>query len=88
MLCVHQPVGESRGRGRQPSLDHQQYLKDKHGLKNLELHLLPIEELSALGDGAPQPGAAGVENFARNVFQSLWRLDFLAMARTPPRQDN
>ena len=33
----------------QPSLDHQQYLKDKHGLKNLELHLLPIEELSALG---------------------------------------
>lgn len=33
----------------QPSLDHQQYLKDKHGLKNLELHLLPIEELSTLG---------------------------------------
>jgi SAM-dependent methyltransferase len=32
-----------------PSLDHQQYLKDKHGLQNLELHLLPIEELSALG---------------------------------------
>ena len=29
----------------QPSLDHQQYLKDKHGLWNLELHLLPIEEL-------------------------------------------
>jgi SAM-dependent methyltransferase len=33
----------------QPSLDHQQYLKDKHGLKNLELHLLPVEELSVLG---------------------------------------
>ena len=33
----------------QPSLDHQQYLKDKHGLQNLELHLLPVEELSALG---------------------------------------
>lgn len=32
-----------------PSLRHQQYLKDKHGLSNLELHLLPIEELSALG---------------------------------------
>ncbi len=32
-----------------PSLDHQQYLKDKHGLDNLELHLHPIEELSALG---------------------------------------
>ena len=32
----------------QTALDHQQYLKDKHGLHNLELHLLPIEELSAL----------------------------------------
>jgi SAM-dependent methyltransferase len=33
----------------QPSLDHQQYLKDKYGLHNLELHLLPIEELPTLG---------------------------------------
>ncbi|HEU0189693.1 MAG TPA: class I SAM-dependent methyltransferase [Mycobacterium sp.] len=33
----------------QPSLNHQQYLKDKHGLWNLELHLLPIEKLSTLG---------------------------------------
>jgi SAM-dependent methyltransferase len=33
----------------QPSLDHQQYLKDKHGLFNLELRLLPIEELPTLG---------------------------------------
>ncbi len=33
----------------QPSLDHQQYLKDKHGLWNLELHRLPIEEVSSLG---------------------------------------
>jgi SAM-dependent methyltransferase len=33
----------------QPSLDHQQYLKDKHGLANLELNLLPIEEVSTLG---------------------------------------
>jgi SAM-dependent methyltransferase len=32
----------------QPSLDHLQYLKDKHSLQNLEPHLLPIEELSAL----------------------------------------
>ncbi|MCV7099383.1 class I SAM-dependent methyltransferase [Mycobacterium palustre] len=31
------------------ALDHQQYLKDKHGLGNLELHLLPIEEVAALG---------------------------------------
>ena len=33
----------------QPSLDHQQHLKDKHGLQNLELRRLPIEELSTLG---------------------------------------
>ncbi len=33
----------------EPSLDHQQYLKDKHGLFNLELHRLPIEELPSLG---------------------------------------
>jgi SAM-dependent methyltransferase len=33
----------------QPSLDHQQYLKDKHGLWNLELRRLPIEELPTLG---------------------------------------
>lgn len=33
----------------QPALDHQQYLKDKHGLANLQLHLLPIEELWTLG---------------------------------------
>jgi SAM-dependent methyltransferase len=33
----------------QPALDHQQYLKDKHGLWNLELHLLPLEEVSTLG---------------------------------------
>jgi len=33
----------------QSSLDHEQYLKDKHGLFNLELRLLPIEELPTLG---------------------------------------
>ena len=32
----------------QSALDHQQYLKDKHGLHNLELHKLAIEELSML----------------------------------------
>ena len=31
------------------SLGHQQFLKDKYGLKNLELHLLPIEEIATLG---------------------------------------
>ncbi|MCH9668682.1 MAG: class I SAM-dependent methyltransferase [Actinomycetia bacterium] len=32
----------------QASLDHQRYLKDKHKLSNLELRLLPIEELPTL----------------------------------------
>lgn len=32
-----------------PSLDHQQYLKDKHELHNLELHQLAIEDLPSLG---------------------------------------
>lgn len=33
----------------QASLDHQRFLQDKYGLDNLELHLLPIEELPTLG---------------------------------------
>lgn len=33
----------------QASLGNQQHLKDKYGLANLELHLLPIEELPTLG---------------------------------------
>ena len=33
----------------QPSLDHHRFLKDKYGLDNLELHLLPIEEVGTLG---------------------------------------
>ena len=32
----------------QASLDHERYLKDKHSLKNLELHLLPLEEVPNL----------------------------------------
>lgn len=31
------------------ALQHHQFLKDKHGLDNLELHLLPIEEIGTLG---------------------------------------
>ena len=31
------------------SLGHQAYLRDRHGLSNLELHRLPIEEAGALG---------------------------------------
>ncbi len=33
----------------QPSLDHHLFLKEKYGLANLELHLLPIEEVGTLG---------------------------------------
>ena len=33
----------------QASLDHEKFLKDKYALKNLELKLLPIEEIPTLG---------------------------------------
>ncbi|MFV0496247.1 class I SAM-dependent methyltransferase [Mycobacterium sp.] len=33
----------------QRSLDHAQYLKERHELTNLELHRLPVEEVSTLG---------------------------------------
>lgn len=33
----------------QPSLDHHRFLKDRYGMQNLELHSLPIEEVSSLG---------------------------------------
>ena len=32
----------------EPSLNHHRYLKDKYGLENLELHLLPIEKVNTL----------------------------------------
>jgi SAM-dependent methyltransferase len=34
----------------------------------------------ARGGNSPQLGAAGPETFARKLFQSLWRLDFVSMA--------
>ena len=41
-----------------------------------------IREIAAgsAHSGAPHASAAGREKFARKLFQSLWRLDFLAMA--------
>jgi SAM-dependent methyltransferase len=33
----------------EPSLNHHQHLKEKYGLKNLELHLLPVEDVDSLG---------------------------------------
>jgi SAM-dependent methyltransferase len=32
-----------------PSLDHHRLLKERYGLENLELHLLPVEEVGSLG---------------------------------------
>ena len=54
----------------QSSLDHQQYLKDKHGLRNLELHLLPIEELPTLGLDST--------SLCRLVFSIAWQIHWQA----------
>ena len=49
-----------------------------------------IREIAALVVTEPawQHGAAVIEDLARKAFQNLWRLDFLAMARTPARPTN
>jgi len=44
----------------QPALDHQQFLKDKYGLWNLELHRLPIEDVQTLGRGFDLVVSTGV----------------------------
>jgi SAM-dependent methyltransferase len=44
----------------QPSLDHTKYLKDKYGLKNLHLHLLPIEEVPSLDESFDLVVSTGV----------------------------
>jgi SAM-dependent methyltransferase len=44
----------------QPSLDHEKFLKDKYALKNLELHLLPIEEVPSLNQSFDLVMSTGV----------------------------
>ncbi|MBJ7401072.1 class I SAM-dependent methyltransferase [Mycolicibacterium sp.] len=44
----------------QPSLDHEKFLKDKYALKNLELHLLPIEEVPGLNQSFDLVMSTGV----------------------------
>lgn len=43
-----------------PSLDHNRFLQEKYGLKNLELHRLPIEEVGTLGRGFDLVVSTGV----------------------------
>ncbi len=42
------------------ALNHEKYLKDKYGLENLQLHLLPIEEVSTLSRDFDLIVASGV----------------------------
>jgi hypothetical protein len=65
------------------SLGHRRYMKDKHGLKNLELH-----RRLAARHGSSQVAVTDLETVARKVFQNFRRFDLLAMALTPPRLDN
>lgn len=44
----------------QESIDHGKYLKDKYGLKNLEFHLLPIEEVGTLNQSFDEIVCTGV----------------------------
>jgi SAM-dependent methyltransferase len=53
------------------SLDHQQYLKDKYGLQNLELHRLPVEELPSLGRDFDLVVSTGVLHHMRDPSAGL-----------------
>ena len=53
----------------------------------LSLRTVSIAAL-VVTEPAWQHGAAVIEDLARKAFQNLWRLDFLAMARTPARPTN
>lgn len=44
----------------QPSLDHHRYLRDRYGLQNLDLHLLPVEDVGSLGRDFDLVVATGV----------------------------
>ncbi|MEO8815462.1 MAG: class I SAM-dependent methyltransferase [Mycobacterium sp.] len=68
----------------QASLGHEQYLKDKHGLWNLELHHLPIEELASLGQKFDLVVSTGVlhhmaePKVGMKAISSVLRLDGVA----------
>ena len=55
----------------QTSLDHQRYLKDKHGLWNLEVHRLPIEEVGTLGRDFDQIISTGVLHHTADPLVSM-----------------
>lgn len=68
----------------QASLDHERYLKDKHGLKNLELKLLPIEDLPGIGQSFDLIVSTGVlhhladPQIGMNALAALLRPDGVA----------
>ena len=72
----------------QPSLDHQQYLKDKHGLWNLELHLLPIEEVPTLGLDFDLVVSTGVLMVLADPLAGMKALGKAACGRTAPGGHN
>lgn len=53
------------------ALGHHQFLKDKHDLQNLELRLLPIEEVAALGSDFDLIVSSGVLHHLANPLAGL-----------------
>ncbi len=58
----------------QPSLDHHMFLKKTHDLTNLELHLLPIEDVGSLGSTFDLIVSTGVLHHLANPARGLREL--------------
>lgn len=56
------------------ALDHHRRLKDKHGLDNLDLHLLPVEEVSALSSDFDLIVSSGVLHHTADPLAGLTAL--------------
>ena len=70
---IFQPKGRIRLNATQ--LGFMQYVEGRRTIRDIAA--------CAQAAGQPQSSAADFEEFGRQLFESLWRLDFLAMALNP-----